>query len=170
MTIVTKEKKQKVVDELRENVARQDAMYFINYKGLKGDAMRELRRALSKSSSKVVVARKTLMKIAFEKEGIEYNPLDLSGEVALIFAFEDGLNTAKVASKFDKEGSISFVGGFYEGNALSPEDVRSIATLPSREELLSKLVGSLASPTTGLVRVLQGNIRGLVTVLSKAKV
>ncbi len=169
MTIVTKQKKQQIVDDLRQNVAKQDAMYFVNYKGLKGDAMRELRNALSKNSSKVIVARKTLMKIAFEKEGIDYNPLDLSGEVALIFAFEDALSTAKIASKFDKEGSVSFVGGFYEGKALSPEDIRSIATLPSREELLSKLVGSLSSPTTGLVQVLQGNIRGLVTVLSKVK-
>ncbi len=78
--------------------------------------------------------------------------------------------TAKVVSSFDKKELVSFLGGFYEGKVLTAQEARYIAELPSREELLSQLVRSLASPATSFVQVLQGNIRGLLTVLSKAKV
>ncbi len=169
MTTITKQKKEEIVQSLRENISQQEAVYFVNYKGIKGDTLKDLRNALTKSNAKMVVARKTLAKIAFEKEGIEFDPLTLDGEVGFVFGYEDGISTAKVISKFAEDELVSFAGGIFEGKVLSSEEVKGIANLPSREELLSKLVGSLSSPTTGLVQVLQGNIRGFVTVLSKAK-
>ncbi len=170
MSTITKEKKKEVVKELRENISKQKAIYFINYKGIKGDGSQELRSALRKSGANLVITRKTLAKIAFQEEGVNFDPLSLEGEVGFIFSFEDGINTAKVASKFDKDEVISFLGGVYDGDVLSASEVKRIAELPSKDELIAKLLGSLSSPTTGFVQVLQGNIRGLLTVLSKAKV
>ncbi len=169
MPIITKEKKQEIVNELRQNISNQKAVFFVNYKGLKGDAINDLRNNLQKSKSKLVVARKTLVKIAFQEEGIDFDPVSLEGEVGFVFGFEDGITTAKVIRKFDKEELVSFLGGFYEGKVLTAQEARYIAELPSREELLSQLVRSLSSPTTSFVQVLQGNIRGLLNVLSKAK-
>lgn len=170
MPIITKEKKQKIVDEICQNISNQEAIFFVNYKGLKGDEINDFRNKLQQSDSKLVVARKTLVRIAFQKEGIEFDPVELDGEVGFVFGFEDGVSTAKVIRNFDKEELVTFLGGFYEGNILTAQEARHIAEIPSRDELLSKLVGSLNSPATGFVQVLEGNIRGLLNVLSKAKV
>ncbi len=170
MPTITKEKKKEIIDSLRQNISKQEAIFFVNYKGLKGDNIGNLRNALQKNGSRLIVTRKTLAKIAFTEEGIDFDPLTLEGEVGFIFSFEDGVTTAKTIAKFSKEKVISFLGGFYEGRVLSGEEVNALSEIPSREELLAQLVGSLSAPTTGFVQVLQGNIRGLLTVLSKAKV
>ncbi len=169
MPIITKEKKKNIIDEIRQNISKQEAIFFVNYKGLKGDEINDFRNNLQKSNSKLIVARKTLVRIAFQEEGIEFDPVSLDGEVGFVFGFEDGVTTAKIIRKFDKEELISFLGGFYEGKILSAEEARCVSEIPSKEELLSQLVGSLSSPATSFVQVLQGNIRGLLNVLSKAK-
>ncbi len=167
MTTITKEKKKEIVKEFRDNIARQKAVFFVNFKGIKGEKSRELRSELKKEDSGMMVVRKTLAKIAFEKEGIDFDPLSLEGEAGFIFGFGDGISTAKVARKFEKEDSVTLLGGIFEGSVITADEAKAIADLPSREELIGKLLGTMSAPTTGFVRVLQGNIKGLLTVLSK---
>jgi large subunit ribosomal protein L10 len=169
MTTITKEKKIEIVEELRSNIAKQKGIFFVNFKGIKGSDSRALRGELQKGGAKMVVARKTLIKIAFEKEGIDFNPLLLNGEAGFIFGFEDGIGAAKIARKFDKESLLTLLGGIYEGNVLTAEEVKSIAELPSKNELLAMLLGSVSAPMSGFLQVLQGNIKGLLQVLSSIK-
>ncbi len=150
--------------------ADNDGIFFINFKGVKGEEMRSLRGDIKKGEARIIVARKTLAKIAFEKEGVEFDPLSLEGEAGFVFGIQDGIETAKILRKFDKEETITILGGVYDGKVLSAEEVRSVAELPTREELLSKFLGTLSAPMGGFVNALQGNIKGLVSVLDqKAK-
>ncbi len=169
MTTITKEKKKEIVNELCENISKQEGVFFINFKGIKGNDSGVLRSKLKKGEAKMTVARKTLAKIAFQKEGIDFDPLSLEGEVGFVFSFGDSAGVAKIIKEFKKEEKISILGGVFEGKNLSAKEVEEIADLPTREELLSKLVGSISSPASGFLQVLQGNTRDLLTVLSKAK-
>ncbi len=166
MTTITKEKKKEIVEELCQNIAKQDGVFFLNFKGIKGGDSREIRKSLKEAGAKMIVARKTLVKIAFEKEGIAFDPLTLEGEASFVFSFEDGVTTAKVLDKFRKDGRVSVLGGVYEGKILTSQEVEMLAKLPTREELLSKLVGTIAAPVSGFLQVLQGNTKGLLYVLS----
>jgi large subunit ribosomal protein L10 len=166
---INKEKKKEIVKELRDNIAEQEVVFFINFKGIKGNDSAKLRSELFENQAKVVVAKKTLAKIAFSEEKIDFDPLSLEKEAGFVFGFEDIAKTAKVLCKFDKEGVVSVLGGFCEGKVLTAEEAKMIAELPTREELLAKMLGSISAPVSGFMRVLQGNTRGLVTVLSKIK-
>jgi len=169
MTIITKEKKKETIKHLRENIAKQGGVFFVNFKGITGEDSNTLRSELQKERAKMLITRKTLAKIAFEKEGIDFNPLSLSGEVGFVFSFEDAINTAKVIRKFSKEEKIGILGGIYESNVLSSEEVVALSDLPTKEELLSKLLGTMSAPVSGFLQVLNGNTKGLLNVLSKAK-
>jgi large subunit ribosomal protein L10 len=166
---INKEKKKEIIEELRSNIAKQEVVFFINFKGIKGNDSAKLRSELFENQAKVVIAKKTLAKIAFSEEKIDFDPLTLEKEAGFVFGFEDVAKTAKVLCKFDKEGVVSVLGGFCEGKALTADEAKMIADLPTREELLAKMVGSIASPISGFMQVLQGNTRGLITVLSKIK-
>ena len=166
MTTITKQKKKEIVEELCQNISKQDGIFFLNFKGIEGNDTKALRSDLKKSGAKLFVTRKTLAKIAFEKEKVDFDPLSLDGEVGFVFSFEDAINAAKVIKNFDKEKKVVILGGIYEGKTLTASEVNEIASLPTREELLSKFLGTLSAPTTGFLQVLQGNTRSLLCALS----
>jgi len=86
--------------------------------------------------------------------------------VAVAFAGGDEVAPAKITYTYSKKNDkFAIVGGILEGKEISDIMVKSLASLPGREELYAKIVGSLASPLSGMVNVLAGNIRGLVNVL-----
>ncbi len=166
MTTITKQKKKEIVEELCQNISKQDGVFFVNFKGIQGNDVKAFRNELRKNGAKLVIARKTLAKIAFEKEKVDFDPLSLDGEVGFVFSFEDAISAAKIIKNFDKEKKVVILGGIYEGNTLTASEVNKIANLPSREELLSKFFGTLSAPTTGFLQVLQGNTRSLLCALS----
>ncbi len=165
MTTINKEKKKQIVEDLRKDIASQKGIFFINFKGLTGEGSRDLRKKVRDSGGKITVARKTLAKLAFEKENIQYDPLSLEGEVGFVFNFEDGFDVIKVLGKMDKEEAVSILGGIYEESILTDTEVKAMAELPSREELLAKLFSVMTAPTRNLLQVMQGNTKGLLYVL-----
>ncbi len=167
---INKEKKKEIIESLSKDISSQKGIFFVNFRGMKGEGSRELREKLSEKNAKIVVARKTLAKIAFEKEGVDFDPLSLDKEVGFVFDFEDGIGAAKILSQFEKKETISFLGGLCEGSILSAKEAQLIAELPTREELLGKLVGTMNAPIIGFLQVLQGNTKGLLQVLKQAKV
>ncbi len=169
MTIVTKEKKKEIVEELSRNLKEQKAVFFVSFKGVTGETSYSLRKNLKEKGANLVITRKTLAKIAFEKEGMPFDPLSLGGEVGFVFGYEDAIGTAKAIRQFEKEEVISFLGGIFEGNALTAEQAKELAELPSREELLARFVGTISAPASNFMGVLQGNIKGLMYVLANAK-
>ena len=146
-------------------------MVFVDYKGLKVKDMLDLRERLKQVGSKLVVAKKTLFAKVMKEKGIGIDLKGMEGQIGAIFAFEDSLAPMKTANTFARTNeNLKIVGGYFENEIQSAERIVAIASLPSKEELLAKLVGTLAAPMSGFVKVLQGNIKGLIYVLAqKAK-
>jgi large subunit ribosomal protein L10 len=143
---------------------------FADFTGLKVKDLGTLKTSLRKQNAEFKVAKKTLMKVAFKEKGIDTDPKTLAGEIALVMGYGDEVAPAKLVYEFSKTNqNIKILGGLLENKMLSIEQVMSLAKLPSKLELYAKLVGTLSSPTRNFVGVLQGNLRGLVTVLSKIK-
>ena len=158
------------MEELKEKIAKQKAMVFIDFTGLKVKELFELRKKLKAMESELKVAKKTLLDLVFEKEGLKVDVKKLKGEVAVVFGFKDELSMAKIVYQFQKaHQKLKILGGLFENKFIETEKVIVLATLPTKEELLAKLVGSINAPLSNLVNVLQGNIKGLVYVLSAIK-
>jgi len=166
----TKEQKKKELESLKEKIKKQKTMIFVDFSGLKVENMSQLRRALKKSDSELKVAKKTLMKLALKDAGMENDISGLEGEIALVLGYGDQIIPAKLVYEFSKENpSLKILGGFFENQFKSAEDFIVLAQIPSKQELLARLVGSISSPITGFVRVLEANLKGLVYVLSAIK-
>ena len=166
----TKDQKQKILDELKELLSRQKAVVLVGISGLKVKELSELRKKLKASGSKIKVLKKTLAKLAFAEKKIDFDKDKFKEELAFVFGLEDEISPAKNAFQFSKENeNLKILGGFIEGQFKEAEEMIVLAQIPSKEELFARLVGSISSPISGLVCVLQGNIKGLITVLAKAK-
>jgi large subunit ribosomal protein L10 len=163
-----KEQKKEIVRDLDEKIKKSKSIVFATFDALGVKDNEELRNNLKKENGEYYVSKKTLLDLAFKNNKISDIDIKvLPGKVATIFAYEDEVSPAKVVFNFKKsnEGKIEFVGGVLDGKSISKEEVENLATLPSKQELYSKVVGSLNAPVSGFVNVLAGNIRGLVNVL-----
>ena len=167
---VTKVQKQKILDDLKDKIARQKAMVLIGITGLKVKDISDLRKKLKAINANLKVAKKTLIEKAFKESNLEFDKNTYKEEIALVFGFQDEILPAKTVYQSGViNEKLKILGGFLEGKFKKAEEIITLAQLPTKDELLARLIGSIASPISGLVNVLQGNIKGLITVLAKAK-
>jgi len=169
----TKEQKVEALKNLKDKIGDQKSMIFINYKGLGVKDVSVLREELKEKNSQLLVAKKTLMRIALKENKIDTNPEDMEGQIGLVFGFGDELSPSKTLYDFSKQNKkLEILGGYIQSQKnefLSPEMIIQLGQLPSKKELLTKLVGSISSPIVSFNNVLQGNIKGLLQVLSTIK-
>ncbi len=164
----SKLQKQETVKSLEDGLKAAKAVVFANFQGLKVSEAEELRRECRKNNITVVAAKKTLVKRACAEMGLtDVDPKVFAGGVATFMALGDEVSAAKIVNNFSKTHEILQVfGGVLEGKFISVAMVKSLANLPSKQELLGRLVGSINAPVSGFVNVLAGNLRGLVGVLN----
>ncbi|MDP2837769.1 MAG: 50S ribosomal protein L10 [Candidatus Moranbacteria bacterium] len=163
----TKQQKEALIKSVTEKIKDSKALVFANYKGVNVKHVTIIRRELQKSGSSWQVLKKTLLNLALKNAGVEVNARELEGQVGVAFS-RDEVTAAKVIADFQrihKEVSFSIQGGSLGSKALSESQVKALAKLPSQDELRAKLVGTLQAPIASFVRVLGGNLRGLVQVL-----
>lgn len=167
----TRQEKQTMVSDLTDKVKNAKSMVFVNFAGLKVKEVEELRKSCRAENVEYLVAKKTLMKIAFDEAGISGgNPRELNQSVATVFGYDDEVAPARIVQTFAKDHeALQTVGGVLEGSFVGSEKVIELSKLPSRDELLAKVVGSINAPVSGFVNVLAGNLRGLVGVLNAIK-
>lgn len=162
----TKEQKEAIVKDLADKLKVSKAVVFSDYKGLKVKDMTVLRRELRAEGVDLKVLKKTLINIALKDAGIEMDVKALEGQVAVAVSKNDEVAAAKIIAKMAKANeNLKIVGGILGTKELTVKEIDALAKLPSKEELLAKLVGTLNAPVSGFVNVLAGNMRGLVTVL-----
>jgi len=159
--------KVKTLSELTEMVKSARGMVFANYAGLTVKDMQELRRHLRAQGISYEVAKKTLLEKAFKDAGLtDINVKQIQGMVSLATSATDEVEPAKQVVEFSKtHDKFKVLGGVMESAFIDNTRVLALAKLPSKQQLLGQLVGVIAAPMTGLVRVMQGNLRGLVQVL-----
>lgn len=164
------EKNKEKVEKLREKINKAKSITFVDYLGLKVNDLNDLRADLKKQDAETEIAKNTLFKIALNEEGIEKQEInqELNGPTAVIFSYTDPVAYLKSIYQFAKEFELPQVKfSLIDGVFTPAEKVKQISELPSREELLAKMVGGFKSPLVGIVNVLGGGRRNLVTVLSK---
>lgn len=167
---LTKLQKTKILDDLRDKVARQKAIVLVGITGLKVKDIAGLRKKLKSAGANIQVLKKTLAEIVFKENKMEFDKRSFKEEIALVFGFEDEVSPAREVYNFSKDNKkFKILGGFLENKFRGKDDIVVLAQIPGRDELLAKLVGSLNAPASGLARVLQGNIKGLVYALSSIK-
>ena len=167
---LTKQQKQKIIGDLKEMLSRQKAIILVGISGLKVKDIAQLRKKLKAIDGNLKVVKKTLIELAFKESKLEFDKDKFREEIALAFGFKDEILPAKTVYQFSRENEkLKILGGYLEGNFKEAEEIITLAQLPTREELLAKLVGSISSPISGLVNVLQGNIKGLIYALSAIK-
>lgn len=166
----TKEQKKKTLEDLKEKIKRQKTIIFIDFAGLKVRDMTDLRKRLKRVDGQLKVAKKTLISLALKDSGLKAEMNKLKGEIGMVFSYKDEIAPAKAIYQFGQENvNLKILGGFFENEFKSAEDFISFAQLPSRQELLARLTGSILAPVSNFVRILEGNLKGLVCVLSAIK-
>lgn len=166
----TKEQKQQLIEDLKDKLSRKKAAILINYKGLKVEETENLRKILREKEMELAVAKNSLLRIVLNNQSIEIDQSLLDQPLAIAFSYNDEVVASKEITLFAKEHeALEILGGILDEGFVSAEIIERLSKLPSREELLAKLVGSIASPLSGIVNVLAGNIRGLINVLYQYK-
>jgi large subunit ribosomal protein L10 len=159
-------RKAAVIDELSDQLARAQLTIVADYRGLKVSDLQGLRSTLRPFGAEFHIAKNTLTRIAAGNAGIEGLDPALEGPTALVLAFDDIVGTAKAISDFARTSRILTVrGGVMNQKFISSEQVDAVSSLPSREVLLGKLVGMLASPMARTVGVLGGPSRSMAYLL-----
>ena len=149
------ELKQPVVAEISELLNGAASAVVVDYRGLTVAQDTELRKALRQAGVSYKVYKNTLIKRA--AEGTEFAALDpnLEGPTAIAVSKDDATAPARVLAEFAKKADkLEIKGGVIEGTYYDAKGMQVIATIPSREELLAKFLGSIQSPITNLARVL----------------
>lgn len=165
---ITKVKKGEIHENLKKKLKGSQSVVFVNFHGLPVAESTELRNTLRKNNAGYLVAKKTLLTRALAEVGVSGTLPSLDGEVAFAFS-ADQVVPAKEVVEFAKtrKEKIKVLGGILEGAYVSADQVSALAKIPSREVLLSKLVGTLNAPVTNFVGVLAAVPRSLVTVLTE---
>jgi len=164
---VNKETKGNVVSELSELLNSSKATFLADYRGMDVEAVNKLRGELRLLGVDYRVAKNTLMRLAAKGTGAECLEPHLQGPTAVAFAQDDVAAPAKVLAELAKVSKFfELKGGVMDGKALSVDDIKALAELPSREVLLAKVLGSISAPATNFVGVLAAVPRSLVQVLA----
>ena len=150
------ELKQPIVDEISENLKDALGVVLCEYRGLTVEQDTRLRKSMREAGVKYKIYKNTLVKRAIEGGAFEALKDDLTGPTAIAISDTDASAPARVLANFAKEAeALVLKAGVVEGNYYDTDGIKQIATIPSREELLSKLLGSIQSPIANFARVVQ---------------
>jgi large subunit ribosomal protein L10 len=147
--------KDRLVAELKEKLSGAKALYYTDFSGLNVKRMTDLRRRLRKANVEYVVIKNTLALRAVNESGLVTERL--KGQTGLVIA-KDAVAAAKVLADFAKENDArpAVKGGLLEGKALDVAQVKKLASMPSREQMLADLGAGLQSPMAAFVAALNG--------------
>ncbi len=160
-------KKATTIDELADQLGRSQLTIITDYRGLGVSDLQSFRGTLRPLDAEFRVAKNTLTLIAANRAGIDVLEPVLAGPTALVMAYGDIVAVSKAVSDFARVSRILTVRGAVMNNRLlASEEIEAIATLPSRDELIGRLVGMLASPMARTVGVLSGPSRSFAYVMS----
>ena len=150
------ELKQPIVEAISADIKDAQSVVIVDYRGLTVAQDTELRKQLREAGVVYKVCKNTMMKRAFE--GTEFEGLSnvLEGPSAIAISKEDATAPARIICNFAKEADkLEVKGGVVEGTVYDVEGIKEISSIPSREELLSRLLGSMQSPITNFARVIK---------------
>lgn len=168
---VTQQKIQTVAD-IKEKLSNTKGAVITNYRGLTVAQDTVLRRKLREAGVEYRVFKNTMTRIAAKEAGIEGLDSYLEGPTAIAMSYTDPVAPAKVISDFVKENKLQALevkAGLVEGKVIDADGVKALSSLPPREVLIAKALGSMQAPIAGFVNVLSGTMRNLVYALEAVR-
>lgn len=162
--------KERIVNELKGDLDGVGTVFLCDFNGLTVEKDTQLRRTMRESGAKYGVVKNTLLKLAFT--GTDFDQVDehLKGNTALAHNAEDVVGLAKIIRDFAKDNeAFKFKAGVVEGRVIDLNGLEALASMPSKEVLVSKLMYLLNYPVQGLATALAGIPRNLVVVLDQIK-
>jgi large subunit ribosomal protein L10 len=168
--VKTREEKEHDIAELRRDFQGSPHALLIGFQGIKVDADERLRRELRQANLSYRVVKNTLAKRAAEGTPMEQVRDSFTGATAVALSKDDPVTLAKVLSKWAKESPVfSFKAGIVEGRVIEVKDIEAISNMPSKEELVSKIMFLINSSAQRLAVVTSGVARNLVVVLDQIR-
>jgi len=162
------EQKKKSVDVLTQEAKESTGLVITAFKGLKTTEINEFRQKLRPLKGTYKVVKNSLTRIALKNAGMDALADALKGPSAIVIEKGDPIATIKAIFDFAKSHeNIKINAGFLDGKVLNDKELKAISILPSREVLISQLLGTLQAPMVNLVSVLQAPMRDLVGVLDQ---
>lgn len=163
---ISKKKKQELVKSYTDKFSHSQAAILTDYRGLPVTELNQLRNKMREVGSGYHVVKNRLVKLALREAGLSVPEELLQGPTAIGFCYEDVVGPAKVLTEYAKESKVLTIkGGILGERVIGVQDISSLADLPPGDVLLAQLLSGIQSPIAGLVNVLGGALRGLVTVL-----
>jgi large subunit ribosomal protein L10 len=163
-----REEKAQAISQFNETIGKATNAFLIDFKGITVPQVTELRKQVRETGSEYVVVKNTLALIGVKDSPLKTLEKHFSGMTAVAFNTTDAVALAKALTKFAKDvPTVQFKGAMLNGQIVPASEIQNIANLPSREEVVTKLLFILQSPIRGLVTVLNANIRNLAVVLDQ---
>jgi len=167
---LNKQSKEALVAEFAEKLKEAKAAFLADYRGLDVAQANDLRNKLRETGVEYRVVKNTLLRLAAKDTDAACFDEYLSGPTAIAVANEDPVAPAKALVEFAKKNeAFELKVGMLDGKLLAVADIKALAELPSRDELLTKMLGSMSAPATNFVGVLAAVPRSFVQVLAAIK-
>lgn len=167
---ISRAAKEKAVGTLTDELGRLKLAVMTDYRGLTVNEVEELREVLREAGITYRVAKNTLLRLATAstKNLENVDPKTFSGPMALAMGFDDEIAPARLIFQYAKKhDALEIVGAITgDGQVLTPDQVKALANLPTREQLLAQVVGTIAAPLSGFMGVMTGNVRSIINLLN----
>ncbi len=164
------DEKKEIVSKLHERFSKSGVVILTEYKGLNVAKMSDLRQKLRQSGADYQVSKNSLLARASENTGVECIKDYFKGPSAVAIGYQDPVSAAKVITEFAKENEKLVIrAGALNGKILTPDAIKALSSLPSREALLSQLLSVMNGVPTAFVRVLSGVPVKLLNALNAIK-
>jgi large subunit ribosomal protein L10 len=167
---ITRAAKEQAVATLAQELGRIKLAVMTDYRGLTVREVEDLRKTLREQGITYRVTKNTLLRLAAgQTPGLkDLDQKAFTGPMALALGYDDEVAPARIIFQYAKKhDALEIVGGITaDGHLLTAQDVKALATLPTREQLLAQVVGTIAAPLTGFVGVLQANVRSIINLLN----
>lgn len=161
------EQKKEIVKKLSEKIGKAKSIILADYRGVTVEEDTKLRSKLRKENVEYGVVKNTFLRLAVRENGLEELEQYLHGPTSVAISYDDPVAPAKVLAGYSKENDkFQVKAGILEGKVIGADKIKELASLPSREVLISRMLGGMKSPMYGLANVLNANIRGLVIALN----
>lgn len=167
--MVTLEQKKIIVDELVAKFQRASGVYFVNFEKMTVAQTNNFRIAIKEKNLEYKVAKNTLLRRAMDDvDGIDFPKELMFGQTGVIFAYDDPTVPAKIIEKFIKENDKPlFKGALLDGQVFDDTQLKTVAALPSKEDMYSAMVGSIGAPASGIVGSIAAVIRDIASMIEE---
>lgn len=162
---ISRERKEDIVADLAEMLGKSQAIILADYRGLPTPELLNLRNKLRGMKSSLHVAKNTLFELALKQANMPVPTELLEGPTLVAFCNNDIAATAKAINDFYKDKEVKVKGAIMSGSVLSAEDAVALANLPSREQLLGRLLGTINAPATQVAGVMASGIRQVLYLI-----